>query len=591
MWQKQQVEEGVKLEMAVLASYLEIYQEKMFDLLVSTRTDLQVRLHPTLGPHVPGLIQSPVTNSKEVNELLDFGAKNRAVGATSMNANSSRSHAIFTLDIRLSYSGSKGKDLQSRIHFVDLAGSEKQKKTHASGERLQEGIAINQSLSSLSRVIQALAGTSGIQPVFRESKLTLLLKEALSGNSRTVLLACISPARSNHDESVSTLEFAARCKLIKTHAKKNEQDKKVLIETLAKEKEDVEGRLEAERQQKLLLQQELEREREEVREKQEFARSVQEEKQRIEEMLRKLQDEQENQKGKDEAQKGELERIQQKKAEEESERMKLQAELLQLRRKEEEERQRLEAERASEERNRKLLQEALTESEKRERDLKNKAEGLENLKDSFQADMEKKAQEHKMQRDNHLKKLGIAGLEAFEDSSTTPYLVNMNPDKSLEGCLMIYLPLGETRIGADFEKCNVCLTGVEVAKEVCVITREKEKEGTEEPEKMQVERLGDALVRVNGCQVEGSSDLESGDRLAIGRAHIFRVVIPGSSSEETVESNFEKAMKELQDKSQVDPRWRGAVDEAVMIVKRDKGTEEARLSGCLSYSGEHRIFA
>ncbi|CAJ1420571.1 unnamed protein product [Effrenium voratum] len=236
-----------------------------------------------------------------VNELLDFGAKNRAVGATSMNANSSRSHAIFTLDIRLSYSGSKGKDLQSRIHFVDLAGSEKQKKTHASGERLQEGIAINQSLSSLSRVIQALAGTSGIQPVFRESKLTLLLKEALSGNSRTVLLACISPARSNHDESVSTLEFAARCKLIKTHAKKNEQDKKVLIETLAKEKEDVEGRLEAERQQKLLLQQELEREREEVREKQEFARSVQEEKQRIEEMLRKLQDEQENQKGKDEA--------------------------------------------------------------------------------------------------------------------------------------------------------------------------------------------------------------------------------------------------------------------------------------------------
>ncbi|CAJ1420570.1 unnamed protein product [Effrenium voratum] len=134
---------------------------------------------------------------------------------------------------------------------------------------------------------------------------------------------------------------------------------------------------------------------------------------------------------------------------------------------------------------------------------------------------------------------------------------------------------------------QVCLTGVEVAKEVCVITREKEKEGTEEPEKMQVERLGDALVRVNGCQVEGSSDLESGDRLAIGRAHIFRVVIPGSSSEETVESNFEKAMKELQDKSQAT----GAVDEAVMIVKRDKGTEEARLSGCLSYSGEHRIFA
>ncbi|CAK8992450.1 unnamed protein product [Durusdinium trenchii] len=282
-------EQGTPLQTAVLASYLEIYQEKMYDLLVNTRADLQVRLHPTLGPHVPGLIQSPVTTSEEVHELLDFGAKNRAVGATSMNANSSRSHAVFTLDIRLSYSGEAAKDLQSRIHFVDLAGSEKQKKTNATGERLQEGIAINQSLSSLSRVIQALSGSSGIQPVFRESKLTMLLKEALSGNSRTarslVLLACISPSRSNHEETISTLEFAARCKLIKTNATKNEQDKRELLETLSKDKQEIERRLEEERQRNKLLLQEMERRIAEAKRDQELARQMQEEKREIEEKL------------------------------------------------------------------------------------------------------------------------------------------------------------------------------------------------------------------------------------------------------------------------------------------------------------------
>jgi len=216
------------MQATVLASYLEIYQEKLFDLQAGTHSDLPVRLHPTLGPHVPQLIETPVRNIKEVKEVLAFGNTNRAVAATAMNAKSSRSHAVFTIDLRISHGGVAGKDMQSKIHFVDLAGSEKQKKTHASGERLQEGIAINVSLSALSRVIQALSAAQGkmAQPPFRESKLTLLLKDALSGNSRTVLLACISPSRTNLEESITTLEFASRCKLIKTNAKKNEQDKK-----------------------------------------------------------------------------------------------------------------------------------------------------------------------------------------------------------------------------------------------------------------------------------------------------------------------------------------------------------------------------
>eukprot|EP00435_Cladocopium_sp_Y103_P021946 s3346_g5.t1 len=581
--QKEQVQtEGTPLQTTVLASYLEIYQEKMYDLLVNTRTDLQVRLHPTLGPHVPGLIQSPVTTSQEVHELLDFGAKNRAVGATSMNANSSRSHAVFTLDIRLSYSGATAKDLQSCIHFVDLAGSEKQKKTHASGERLQEGIAINQSLSSLSRVIQALSGSSGIQPVFRESKLTLLLKEALSGNSRTVLLACISPARSNFDESVSTLEFAARCKLIKTNAKKNEQDKRELIETLSKEKEEVEARLEAERQQKLLLQHELEREMEESKKNQELAQQMQEEKQRIEDMLRTLKIEQEKQKevsvqqssGPDTAemerelqelrevqrretlaqkqlevfkerelsQQKELERIQQSKAEELSQADKERhAVLMELQEKlRAEERQRMEAARITEVELRQRIEQEMKRVQHREEDLKKELVGLEGLRDSWdmeKADIEQKAQEHKMSRERLLKELGISGIDDIEDSEKVPRLVNMNPDKSLEGCLIFYLPLEETRIGADQQKCQVFLTGLDVAEEVCVIHNEGH-------EKVEVRPCPGGLVRVNGYQVDEDEGrlLESGDRLAIGRAHIFRVVIPASTSAENVEEeDFEKA--------------------------------------------------
>merc|ERR1712154_122155 len=172
---------------------------------------------------------------KEIEELLDFGSKNRAVSATAMNNQSSRSHAVFTIQLRINLGG---KDQSSKIHFVDLAGSEKQKKTEATGDRLQEGIAINQSLSTLSRCIMALsASASGTkattQPPFRDSKLTLLLKEALSGNSKTVLIACISPSAMNAEETLSTLEFAARCKQIKTSAKKNEHGRKEMIDSLA----------------------------------------------------------------------------------------------------------------------------------------------------------------------------------------------------------------------------------------------------------------------------------------------------------------------------------------------------------------------
>eukprot|EP00929_Paragymnodinium_shiwhaense_P090542 TRINITY_DN5072_c1_g2_i1.p1 TRINITY_DN5072_c1_g2~~TRINITY_DN5072_c1_g2_i1.p1 ORF type:complete len:1356 (+),score=364.67 TRINITY_DN5072_c1_g2_i1:165-4232(+) len=229
----------------VLASYLEIYNEKLGDLLVTNATrDLAVRIHPTLGPHVPGLTQSPVTSYRDVHELLTFGAKNRIIAATNMNAQSSRSHAIFFVDVRMTRSG---KDSHAVINFVDLAGSERQKKTGAAGARLKEGISINQSLTVLGKVIATLtSGKKGEVPPFRESKLTLLLKEALNGNSKTVLVACISPSIFNLEETVSTLEFATRCKLISTSAKRNEVDRKDLVEALLAEKAKMEAQLKGE---------------------------------------------------------------------------------------------------------------------------------------------------------------------------------------------------------------------------------------------------------------------------------------------------------------------------------------------------------
>eukprot|EP00930_Biecheleria_cincta_P085956 TRINITY_DN75318_c0_g1_i1.p1 TRINITY_DN75318_c0_g1~~TRINITY_DN75318_c0_g1_i1.p1 ORF type:complete len:1379 (-),score=339.43 TRINITY_DN75318_c0_g1_i1:282-4418(-) len=693
--QQELEEEGTKITMTILASYLEIYQEKMFDLLINDRTDLQVRLHPTLGPHVPGLTESPVKNIAEVRELLDFGAKNRAVGATSMNANSSRSHAVFSIDLRLSYSGAKARDCQSRVHFVDLAGSEKQKKTHASGERLQEGIAINQSLSSLSRVIQALAG-KGIQPVFRESKLTLLLKDALSGNSKTVLMACVSPAKTNLDESLSTLEFAARCKLIKTNAKKNEQDKRALIETLSAEKTKVEEQLEEEMRQKRLLQHELEKEVEESKRNQELALKMAEEKKAIEqqllqlestakerqvqveqasgqtieiksqlkraeeelELVRKTQehkqksweDQQQSNKDKEaalmkkleeleqmqeqmqgrneeaassseeakrkmelelealrslreqeaatrqeelqkleererenqEQAKKELEHLEKKKAEElsraEAERQKavseLQAKLIQVQAREEEERLRIQENAKTEMELRKRIEEEMQRVQANEEDLKRELAGLQSLSNSWalkNQDIEQKAQEQKVFRENLLKELGIVGMD-MEDSQNAPRLVNMNPDPSLEGCLIYYLTLGETRIGADPNQCDICLTGLDVTEVVCAISNS-------ENEVLEVHPLPGGLVRVNGSAVtESSQELAAGDRLAIGRAHIFRVVIPKHNTETNRdEEDFSQAMRELQECAQVDPRWRRGVDAAVMMVKRDFGTREANL--------------
>jgi len=229
------------------ATYMEIYNEQVIDLLRApdARTEvLSVRRNPQVGVYVEGLKNVPVFEKKEVQELLDFGVKTRSVGETCMNAASSRSHCIFTLETRRKKKSAEGvvTEVTSRLNIVDLAGSERQGKTQASGGRLKEGAAINKSLSALALVITKLAELAGKGDAknadfvpFRNSKLTFVLQDSLSGNSKTVMIAALSPALNNYEENLSTLRFAQSVKKVKTKASKNEAKEGAMLDNLKAE--------------------------------------------------------------------------------------------------------------------------------------------------------------------------------------------------------------------------------------------------------------------------------------------------------------------------------------------------------------------
>ncbi|KAF4696661.1 hypothetical protein FOZ60_016671 [Perkinsus olseni] len=227
----------------VWVSYLEIYNERIKDLLATEQKDgetVAIYDKPGSGVLVSGMVEAAVDSIKEVKGLLDYGTAQRAVGATNMNAQSSRSHAVFILRLqRVSADPAVKPDLDARINLVDLAGSERQDKSGASGGRLKEAIAINQSLSTLARVISGLAENKTAHIPFRNSKLTFLLKDSLSGNSKTFMVACISPALTELSETVSTLRFAHSAKMVKTRARQNTIKPDAEMEALRKELKDL----------------------------------------------------------------------------------------------------------------------------------------------------------------------------------------------------------------------------------------------------------------------------------------------------------------------------------------------------------------
>ncbi|XP_051237636.1 kinesin-like protein KIF16B isoform X5 [Dicentrarchus labrax] len=210
-------------------SYLEIYNERVRDLLrrKSTQTyNLRVREHPKDGPYVEDLSKHLVQNYSDVEELMEAGNINRTTASTGMNDVSSRSHAIFTINFtQAKFDAEMPSETVSKIHLVDLAGSERADATGATGVRLKEGGNINKSLVTLGNVISSLADISqdgvntnlkkkSVFVPYRDSVLTWLLKDSLGGNSKTIMIATVSPADVNYGETLSTLRYANRAKNI-----------------------------------------------------------------------------------------------------------------------------------------------------------------------------------------------------------------------------------------------------------------------------------------------------------------------------------------------------------------------------------------
>jgi len=229
-------EETPNISYNVRVSYFEVYNEHVRDLLVPVHPNQppyynKVRESPTEGPYIKDLTDAPVKNISEIMRYMKMGDASRTTASTKMNDTSSRSHAVFTImlkQIHHDMDTDETTERMARIRLVDLAGSERAKATEATGARLREGSNINKSLTTLGRVIAALADpkhqrsgkrNKDIVP-YRDSILTWLLKDSLGGNSKTAMIACIAP--SDYDETLSTLRYADQAKRIRTRAVVNQ---------------------------------------------------------------------------------------------------------------------------------------------------------------------------------------------------------------------------------------------------------------------------------------------------------------------------------------------------------------------------------
>ncbi|KAM7539378.1 hypothetical protein Aperf_G00000050994 [Anoplocephala perfoliata] len=245
---KTKKERGMDYQSIVELSYMEIYCERVRDLLNPCgKTNLRVREHPVYGPYVEDLSRCAVQSFEEINELIEAGNLSRTVASTNMNETSSRSHAVLTLLVTQRETEAETHlvaEKVSKISLVDLAGSERADATGATGARLKEGANINRSLTTLGKVIACLAEMATSKKKkksdfipYRDSVLTWLLRENLGGNSRTMMLATLSPADVNYEETLSTLRYADRAKQIVCKAVINEDPNARIIRELKLEVE------------------------------------------------------------------------------------------------------------------------------------------------------------------------------------------------------------------------------------------------------------------------------------------------------------------------------------------------------------------
>uniref|UniRef100_A0A8C7YT53 Kinesin family member 21B n=1 Tax=Oryzias sinensis TaxID=183150 RepID=A0A8C7YT53_9TELE len=230
-------------EFKVSAQFLELYNEEILDLFDGTRdpesrnrkSNIRIHEDATGSIYTTGVTSRLVHSEEELLQCLKFGALSRTTASTQMNAQSSRSHAIFTIhlcqmrvcqQLQMVRSSPEYETLMAKFHFVDLAGSERLKRTGATGERAREGISINCGLLALGNVISALGDQSkkGGHVPYRDSKLTRLLQDSLGGNSHTLMIACVSPSDRDFMETLNTLKYANRARNIKNKVVVN-QDK------------------------------------------------------------------------------------------------------------------------------------------------------------------------------------------------------------------------------------------------------------------------------------------------------------------------------------------------------------------------------
>ena len=228
--------EGESKKFLVRCSFVEIYNEEVRDLLGDSKKKLDIREDPKKGTFVKDLTYINIKDSNDIEKCLNKGNKNRHVGQTSMNDQSSRSHSLFTVYLEIEEKGSDGNERikSGKLNLVDLAGSERVGKTNATGQTFDEGKKINLSLTALGSVIDALSSNRKHIP-YKDSKLTRLLADSLGGNTKTVMFANISPASYNYDETLGTLRYASRAKLIKNAPKVNEDPKITLLKQYEEE--------------------------------------------------------------------------------------------------------------------------------------------------------------------------------------------------------------------------------------------------------------------------------------------------------------------------------------------------------------------
>ncbi|XP_035596547.1 kinesin-like protein KIF1B isoform X8 [Oncorhynchus keta] len=514
-----------EISFSVEVSYMEIYCERVRDLLnPKNKGNLRVREHPLLGPYVEDLSKLAVTSYNDINDLMDAGNKARTVAATNMNETSSRSHAVFTIVFTQRKYDSEtdlSTEKVSKISLVDLAGSERADSTGAKGTRLKEGANINKSLTTLGKVISALAEvdytTSKSKKKkktdfipYRDSVLTWLLRENLGGNSRTAMVAALSPADINYDETLSTLRYADRAKQIKCNAVINEDPNNKLVRELKDEVTRLKDLLRAQGLGDILDIEPMGDDCPGSGSK--YLKDIHNNKHRY-----LLASENQRPGHFSTAPIGSLTASPSS------------GSLCSL-----------------------VGPQSVTSIQERIMSTPGGEEAIERLKESEKIIAElnetweeklRKTEAIRMEREALLAEMGVAiredgGTLGVFSPKKTPHLVNLNEDPLMSECLLYYIKDGITRVGqADTERRqDIVLSGAHIKEEHCIFRSERNANG--DVVVLMVPCEGSETY-VNGKRVGASVQLRSGNRIIMGKNHVFRFNHPEQARAEKEEKEKE----------------------------------------------------